>query len=97
MLSRVIIIIIIYQYLLISSAAGDILPPMTVFKSGTGSLFDIWCEDGPEGAAYAANKSGYFDMEKFQIWMSEVGVKFRHITVVIKSLFLFQKGYNFVM
>ena len=96
MLSRV-IIIIIYQYLLISSAAGDILPPMTVFKSGTGSLFDIWCEDGPEGSAYSANKMGYFGMEKFQIWMSEVGVKFGHIRVIKMSLLLFQKGYNFVM
>jgi hypothetical protein len=81
----------------VSSAAGDILPPMTVFKSGTASLFNIWCEDGPEGSAYAANKTGYFDMEKFPIFMSEVGVKFCHMRVIIMSLLLFQKGYNFVM
>ena len=90
-------VIIMYRTPFLSSAAGDILPPMTVFKSGTGSLFDIWCEGGPEGSAYAANKSGYFDMEKFQIWMSEVGVKYRHIRGIYMSLFLCLKGYNFVM
>jgi hypothetical protein len=51
---------------------------MTVYKSGTGSLYQSWCEGGPEGSVYAANKSGYFDMEKFNLWFKKVGVKIRH-------------------
>jgi hypothetical protein len=46
---------------------------MTVYKSGTGSVYSSWCEGGPAGAVYAANKSGYFDMEKFIQWFKEVG------------------------
>ena len=51
---------------------------MTVYKSGTGSVYQSWCEGGPDGSVYAANKSGYFDMDKFQQWFKEVGVECRH-------------------
>ena len=54
------------------SAAGDLLPPMTVYKSGTGCVFPSWGEGGPEGSVYAANKSGYFDMDKYLLWFKDV-------------------------
>ena len=58
------------------SAAGDMLPPMVVYKSGTGSVYPTWGEGGPEGAVFAANKSGYFDTDKYTKWFQEVGEKF---------------------
>jgi hypothetical protein len=45
---------------------------MTVYKSANSSFFTSWCEGGPPGATYAANKSGWFDMEKFNSWFREV-------------------------
>jgi hypothetical protein len=78
------------------SAAGDILPPMTVYKSGTGSVYKSWCLEGPEGSVYAANKSGYFDMEKFTQWFKEVGVKFRHNCILLCELVGGVMEYNFV-
>ncbi len=52
------------------------LPPMIVYKSGTGSTYPVpaWGQGGPEGTVYAANKTGWFDMEKFVKWFKEVGV-----------------------
>jgi hypothetical protein len=38
-----------------------------------------WGQEGPEGTVYAANKTGWFDMEKFVKWFTEVGVKYNSI------------------
>ncbi len=54
------------------SAGGDCVPPMTLYKSTTGSVYQSWCEGGPDGATYAASKSGWFDMEKFTLWFRQV-------------------------
>jgi hypothetical protein len=54
------------------SADGTMLPPMTVYKSATGSVYTSWCEGGPAGSVYAASKSGWFDMQKFNQWFQEV-------------------------
>jgi hypothetical protein len=54
------------------SAQGASLPPMILYKSTTGSVYASWCEGGPDGATYAANKSGWFDMDKFTLWFKEV-------------------------
>ncbi len=40
------------------SAAGDMLPPMMVYKSGTSSVYPTWDEGGPKDAVFAANKTG---------------------------------------
>jgi hypothetical protein len=54
------------------SAAGNLVPPMTVYKSVTGGFYKMWGEGGPPGSAYTANKSGYFNMEKFTKWLTDV-------------------------
>jgi hypothetical protein len=56
------------------SAGGDSIPPMTLYKSATGSVYQSWCEGGPEDATYAANQSGWYDMEKFSQWFKEVSL-----------------------
>jgi hypothetical protein len=53
-------------------ADGGSLPPMTLYKSATGVVYESWCEGGPEGATYAANQSGWFDMPKFNQWFKQV-------------------------
>lgn len=58
--------------LMAGNGDGDFLPPMTVFKSSTGAVYQSWCEGGPDGATYAATKSGWFDMEKFNQWFKQV-------------------------
>jgi hypothetical protein len=54
------------------SAAGDLVPPITVYKSVTGGFYKMWGECGPLGSTYTANKSGYFDMEKFRKWFTDM-------------------------
>lgn len=54
------------------SADGQMLPPMVLYKSTTGICYDMWIEGGPEGTTYAASKSGWFDMEKFNQWFKIV-------------------------
>lgn len=58
------------------SAAGDMLPPMTVYKSKTCSVYRTWCEDAPDDYVFAANKSGYFDGAKFVQWFKDVSINF---------------------
>jgi hypothetical protein len=53
------------------SADGKMLPPMVVYKSGTGAVYQSWCEGGPAGTTYAASKNGWFDMSKFNQWFKE--------------------------
>lgn len=67
---------IAFSVMFCCSAAGDLLPPMTVYKSGSGVIYKSWCENGPVGAAYAATKSGWFDMSKFNQWFTDVSSNF---------------------
>ena len=61
-----------YSVMFCCSAAGDLVPPMVIFKSQNGALYESWCGGGPAGAVYGATKSGWFDMEKFNQWFSMV-------------------------
>ena len=54
------------------TASGDMLPPMTVYKSTTGAVYTTWCEGGPPGAVYAATKSGWFNMNMFNSWFEQI-------------------------
>ncbi len=46
-----------YSLMFCCNAAGDMLPPMVIYKSGTGILCKIWCNGIPKGTTYTANKS----------------------------------------
>ena len=48
------------------SAAGELIPPMTVYKSQ--NLYENWTTNGPTGAIYACSKSGWFDKDLFEQW-----------------------------
>jgi hypothetical protein len=48
---------------------------MVVYKSGNGVVYSNWCEGGPAGATYAASRSGWFDMTKFNQWFKEASVQ----------------------
>ncbi len=50
------------------------LPPMVVYKSTTGVVYQSWCEGGPDGTAYAATKNGWFNMDKFNQWFKQAGI-----------------------
>jgi uncharacterized HAD superfamily protein len=53
---------------------GLVLPPMVVYQSSTGTAYQKWCEGGPEGTTYAATKSGWFTMEKYNQWFKQVSL-----------------------
>jgi hypothetical protein len=62
------------------NAAGKMLPPMVVYKSANGVVYSSWGEGGPDGTTYAASKSGWFDMPKFNQWFKQVFIKhIRHL------------------
>ena len=44
------------------SATGEFLPPYIVYK--VNNCYESWCQGGPEGAIYAATKSGWFDINR---------------------------------
>ena len=48
------------------------VPPMVLYKSGSGNFYRTWGEGGPEGALFTANESGYFTNDKFTQWLVEV-------------------------
>ncbi len=48
---------------------------MVVYKRGNGVIYSNWCEGGPAGATYAASRSGWFDMTKFNQWFKEASVQ----------------------
>ena len=52
------------------SAAGKMLPPMVIYKSKF--LHKNWCERGPKGTVYSSTKSGWFDMNQYELWFVEV-------------------------
>lgn len=57
------------------SADGDMLPPMVVYKAASEAPWGMWTEGGPAGATYAASKSGWFDMNKFNQWFKVVFIE----------------------
>ncbi len=52
------------------SAAGEMLPPMVVYKAL--NLYTSWCERGPKGAIFACSKSGWFGMFEFERWFVDL-------------------------
>lgn len=58
------------------SADGTMLPPMTVYKSNTTSVYTSWCDAAPQSYVFAATKSGWFDMQAFEKWFRKVRTLF---------------------
>lgn len=61
-----------YSIMFCVSAAGDMLPPMTVYKSNTDTIYKKWSKEGPPGSVFVASPSGWFDMKRFNVWFDEV-------------------------
>jgi hypothetical protein len=61
------------------------LPPMVVYKSKNGNFYKTWAGglEGPIGAVYTANESGYYTLDKFGQWFDEVGEKSRTFTSIL--------------
>lgn len=57
------------------NAAGEYLPPMIVYKCGSGNVYEGWIEGGPQGTEYASTKSGWFDAETFKQWFFNMFVR----------------------
>jgi hypothetical protein len=53
------------------NGAGWMLPPMVIYKSANSTVYIKWCQGGPPGCVYAATRSGWFDMPKFNQWFTE--------------------------
>jgi hypothetical protein len=47
---------------------------MVVYQCATGTTYQKWGEGGPPGATYAATKTGWFNMEKFNQWFKQARV-----------------------
>ncbi|MBM3938750.1 MAG: hypothetical protein FJ333_08900 [Sphingomonadales bacterium] len=58
------------------SAAGAMVPPMTLYQSTTGAVYDTWCEGGPDGSTYAATKRGWIDTNSFNLWFTSNFIPF---------------------
>ena len=54
------------------TAAGELLPTMTVFKSPSGNFYDTWATGAPQGSVFSANKAGWFNMRECEVWLEKV-------------------------
>ena len=55
-----------YTVLFCISAAGEYLPPYTIYKAKT--LWDTWTKGGPKGATYSTSPSGWMFDINFENW-----------------------------
>jgi len=62
-----------YSLMFCCSAAGEMLPPMVVYKNKSCSVYTTWVEGGPDGATYAATPSGWFNRPTFEQWFIQGG------------------------
>ena len=58
------------------SAAGEMLPPMILYKVPLGTLYVSWVQGGPDGAVFASSHTGWFGMPQFNMWMTDVSKKY---------------------
>lgn len=56
------------------SGDGQLLPPFLVYRSE--HLYDTWLTNGPKGARYGRNKSGWFDQPLFEEWFISIALPF---------------------
>jgi hypothetical protein len=61
--------IVMFKYL---SAAGDMLPPMTVYKGE--NMYKTWGQDGPLNSVFDVSPSGWFDRIRFNKWFDDVSI-----------------------
>ena len=63
------------------NAAGDLLPPMTVYKVNSGNFYETWMEGAPEDYVFTANKNGWFGMREYEFFIVKVLIKWlnKHI------------------
>lgn len=55
------------------AGSGELLPPMTVYKSpASGNFYTSWADGHPIGSVCVANKSGWFNMQEFEVWFTKV-------------------------
>ena len=60
------------------SADGNMLPPMTVYKAASTSVYPTWCVGGPPGSVYAATKNRWFNRDTFNQWFTQVFLPYCH-------------------
>ena len=58
-----------YTVLVCANAAGQFLPPYTLYKAANMGL--SWSKGGPQGALYGVNQSGWMVEESFYGWFKE--------------------------
>ena len=51
------------------SAAGDMLPPMVVYKAK--NLYSGWTNGKVHDSMYSATESGWFDSRTFHLWFEK--------------------------
>jgi hypothetical protein len=66
--------ILLFSFLF--SAAGELLPPMVLFRQPNNSVYPVWGEDGPTGSVFGACKSGWFNRDEFNKWFEQVPVPY---------------------
>ncbi len=57
------------------NAAGDLLPPMTVYKVKSGNFYDTWMEGAPDDYVFTANPSGWFGMREYEYFVIKVLIR----------------------
>ena len=79
-----------YTVLFCISAAGEYLPPYTIYKAK--SLWNTWTTGGPKGACYSTSPSGWMFDVNFENWFIHIFIK--HTQHLQKPILLTYDGHN---
>ena len=79
-----------YTVLFCTSAAGEYMPPLTVYKAL--NLYEKWTQRGPKGATFACTPSGWMHDEAFENWFVCSFIPF--VKDKEKPVFLFFDGHG---
>lgn len=77
------------------SAAGEYMPPYTIYKGSTSTnkWITAWSDGGPTGAYYNTSKSGWMEEDNFIDWFKEFIKYVRHTLKLVGPIILFLDGY----
>ena len=71
---RIVTLILYCSIMFCSSADGEFLPPMVVYKGVY--VQEEWKQGGPIGCQYTETKSGWFDRISFEDWFLRVSIHY---------------------
>ena len=83
-----------FTVLFCCSAAGDMMPPFTVYKGTPDCLQSTWVTGGPPGSAYSATSSGWMEDYVLENWLKTRFIRWLNENDIAKPVILLFDGHG---